>query len=125
MNLREGLYRRNGKKVYIKQPEYNELKFVQELWGDKDTMKDIGGVFNFSENKWEMFYKKMVAPTDGKNFYCLTLRTASPAAPLYPVPRRCASLTAIASFITSTMKRAEGRRVRSAIEPRFFSSLAR
>lgn len=71
MNLREGLYRRNGKKVYIKQPEYNELKFVQELWGDKDTMKDIGGVFNFSENKWEMFYKKMVAPTDGKNFYCL------------------------------------------------------
>lgn len=71
MKLREGLYRRNGKKVYIKQPEYDELKFVQELWSHKETMKDIGGVFNFSQNKWEMFYKKMVNPTDGKNFYCL------------------------------------------------------
>lgn len=71
MKLREGLYRRNGKKVYIKQPEYNELTFVKDLWGHKETMKDIGGVFNFTEEKWDMFYKKMVSPTDGKNFYCL------------------------------------------------------
>lgn len=71
MDRRETLYRRNGKNVYIKQPEYEELEFVRELWADRDTMKDIGGVFDFSENKWEMFYKKMVLPTDGNNFYCL------------------------------------------------------
>lgn len=71
MKLRDGLYRRNGKKVYIKQPEYNELEFVKELWSHKQTMKDIGGVFYFTEEKWDMFYKKMVNPTDGKNFYCL------------------------------------------------------
>lgn len=71
MKLRDGLYRRNGKKVYIKQPEYNELSFVKELWAHKQTMKDIGGVFYFTEEKWDMFYKKMVNPTDGKNFYCL------------------------------------------------------
>ena len=41
------------------------------------------------------------------------------------IPRRLASLTAMCSFITSITKSAEGRRVRSAIEPRFFSSLAR
>lgn len=68
---REGLYRRNGKKVYIKQPEYSEMAYVSELWGDKDTMEGIGGVFNFSSEKWDPFYKKMVSPSDGKNFYCL------------------------------------------------------
>ena len=40
------------------------------------------------------------------------------------IPRRLASFTAMFSFITSTTKRALGRRVRSAIEPRFFSSFA-
>lgn len=64
-------FRRNGKNVYIKQPEYKDLAFVSRLWSDEETMKDIGGVFNFSEEKWEMFYKKMVFPTDGKNFFCL------------------------------------------------------
>ncbi|MBE6048976.1 MAG: GNAT family N-acetyltransferase [Clostridium sp.] len=66
-----GTYRRNGKNIYIKQPDYNELSFVSRLWSDEETMKDVGGVFNFPESKWEMFYKKMVYPTDGKNFYCL------------------------------------------------------
>ena len=41
------------------------------------------------------------------------------------MPRRLASLTAMFSFITSTTKSAEGRRLRSAMLPRFFSSLAR
>lgn len=66
-----GTYRRNGKNVYIKQPEYKDLSFVSKLWSDEETMKDVGGVFHFPESKWEMFYKKMVYPTDGKNFYCL------------------------------------------------------
>ncbi|WP_297639388.1 GNAT family N-acetyltransferase [uncultured Clostridium sp.] len=68
---KEGLYRRNGKKVYIKQPEYSEMAYVSELWGDRETMEGIGGVFNFSTEKWNPFYKKMVNPSDGKNFYCL------------------------------------------------------
>ncbi|WP_252230140.1 GNAT family N-acetyltransferase [Clostridium sp. ZBS15] len=65
------LYRRNGKLVYIKQPEYEELAFTSKLWDDEETMKDIGGVYKFTESKWESFYKKMVSPTDGRNFYCL------------------------------------------------------
>lgn len=67
----KGRYRRNGKDVYIKQPEFEELEFVSKLWGDEETMKDIGGTFNFSKEKWSNFYKKMIYPTDGKNFYCL------------------------------------------------------
>lgn len=66
-----GTYRRNGKNIYIKQPEYKDFSFVSKLWSDEETMKDVGGVYHFPESKWEMFYKKMVYPTDGKNFYCL------------------------------------------------------
>lgn len=66
-----GLYRRDGKLVYIKQPEVNELNFIKELWSDYETMKDVGGTFELPEEKWELFYKKMISPTDGKNFYCL------------------------------------------------------
>ncbi|MGL4771968.1 MAG: GNAT family N-acetyltransferase [Clostridium sp.] len=73
------LYRRNGKNIYIKQPEFYELSYVSKLWSDEETMKDIGGVFNFPEEKWTMFYKKMVQPTDGKNFYCLVYTTRDKA----------------------------------------------
>jgi RimJ/RimL family protein N-acetyltransferase/putative intracellular protease/amidase len=65
------LYRRDGNLVYIKQPRFEELNYVKKLWCDYETMKEIGGVFSFQEDKWASFYKKMVMPTDGKNFYCL------------------------------------------------------
>lgn len=67
----KGNYRRNGKEIYIKQPDYKDLAFVTKLWADEETMKDIGGAYNIPESKLDMFYKKMVYPTDGKNFYCL------------------------------------------------------
>lgn len=71
MDKVSNLYRRNGKSVYIKQPEFEELDFVSKLWSDEETMAEIGGAYVFPREKWEMFYKKMVQPTDGKNFYCL------------------------------------------------------
>ncbi|MBU5487158.1 GNAT family N-acetyltransferase [Clostridium sp. MSJ-8] len=64
-------YRRNGKKIYIKQPELSEMEFVSKLWSDEDTMRDIGGVYDISEEKWERFYNSMIKAEDKKNFYCL------------------------------------------------------
>ena len=64
------LYRRNGKKVYIKQPTFEELELTSRLWNDPVTMNEVGGVYSFPKAKWDMFYKKMISPTDGKNFYC-------------------------------------------------------
>lgn len=64
-------YRRNGKKIYIKQPELSEMEFVSKLWSDEDTMRDIGGVYDISEKKWEKFYNSMIKANDKKNFYCL------------------------------------------------------
>ncbi|GAA0084618.1 hypothetical protein UT300007_10570 [Clostridium sp. CTA-7] len=34
-------------------------------------MVEAGGTYSFPREKWEMFYNKMVQPSDGKNFYCL------------------------------------------------------
>ncbi len=71
MNKNLNLYRRNGQLVYIKSPEFNELSFVKDLWADKRNMDDLGEGYFFPKDKWDMFYKKMINPTDGKNFYCL------------------------------------------------------
>lgn len=65
------LYKSLGKKVYIKQPEWKELGFVEWLWADKDTMKDVGGTVEFNESRRVGWYQRMVQPTDGTNFYCL------------------------------------------------------
>lgn len=71
MECKSNGYKRTGKLVYIKKPEFDELDYTKELWSDYNTMKDIGGVYDFSEKNKNTFYKKMVSPTDGKNFYCL------------------------------------------------------
>ena len=74
--MREGIIvinniRRDGKLIYIKQPDFDELDYVSELWSDEETMKDVGGVIFFPKEKREAWYIKMVDPSDGKNFYCL------------------------------------------------------
>ena len=65
------LYRREGSLVYIKQPEFNELDYIVKLWDDFSNLKDLKEPCEFPKDKWELFYRKMVFPSDGKNFYCL------------------------------------------------------
>jgi RimJ/RimL family protein N-acetyltransferase len=64
-------FRKDGKSVYIKQPEFGELDYVEELWSDEETMKDVGGIIPFPIERRKPWYEKMVCPTDEKNFYCL------------------------------------------------------
>ena len=64
-------FKKCGRLVYIKKPEFNELDYVTSLWADEKTMKDVGGAVVFSSDRKPGWYKKMVNPTDGKNFYCL------------------------------------------------------
>jgi RimJ/RimL family protein N-acetyltransferase len=64
-------FKRKGNLVYIKQPDFKELDYVAELWWDEETMRDVGGVIPFPLERREAWYRKMVNPTDGKNFYCL------------------------------------------------------
>ncbi|MFD3157727.1 GNAT family N-acetyltransferase [Haloimpatiens sp. FM7330] len=64
-------FKSQGNLIYIKQPEFCELFYVKKLWSDKETMNDVGGPIDFPEKRWECWYKRMVRPGDGKNFYCL------------------------------------------------------
>ncbi|MDZ5252912.1 GNAT family N-acetyltransferase [Clostridium sp. LIBA-8841] len=64
-------YRREGRKVYIRTPYLEELSYTERLWGDMDSMTDVGKIISFPRYKWDSFYKKMVSPTDGRNLYCL------------------------------------------------------
>lgn len=71
MEHKKEAYKRSGNLVHIKKPTFEELEYTKKLWSDYDTMKDIGGVFELNERRKQTFYKKMVNPTDGKNFYCI------------------------------------------------------
>jgi|GEM_PF-590035 len=64
-------FKKWGSLIYIKQPSIEELDYVAKLWNDEKTMKDVGGVINFPLEKRDAWYRKMVQPSDGKNFYCL------------------------------------------------------
>jgi hypothetical protein len=64
-------FKRKGNLVCLRQPDFNELDYVAKLWSDDETMRDVGGVISFPLERREAWYKRMVNPTDGKNFYCL------------------------------------------------------
>ncbi len=58
-----------GSLVYIKEPTFEELDYVETLWSDIDTTKDLGGPFQLRDR--EAFYKKMVFPGNNLNKYFL------------------------------------------------------
>jgi RimJ/RimL family protein N-acetyltransferase len=57
--------------IFLKQPKFDELDYVAWLWSDEETMASVGGIFDFPENKRSDWYRQMVVPGDGRNFYCL------------------------------------------------------
>ncbi len=60
-----------GDNLYIRPPKYEEIAYINKLWSDIDTTAEIGGPYFLSEEKALPWFRKMVEPTDGKNFYCL------------------------------------------------------
>ncbi|MGL4730012.1 MAG: GNAT family N-acetyltransferase [Clostridium sp.] len=62
---------KKGNLVYIKKPDYEDIEYIKKLWTDEDTMKDVGGIIICDDKKWDNWYKRMVYPGNGKNFYCL------------------------------------------------------
>lgn len=63
--------KRQCKSIYIKQPMLNELDYVQRLWADELTTKEIGGPFILNDEDKEKFYNKMVNSPDNTAFYCV------------------------------------------------------
>jgi hypothetical protein len=57
--------------VYLKQPAFHELDFVQWLWADHETMQDVGGPVALEDHRKAAWYEKVVQPAGGRHFYCL------------------------------------------------------
>ncbi|MEG2289022.1 MAG: GNAT family N-acetyltransferase [Clostridium sp.] len=64
-----------GDLVYIKEPEYEELDYVEKLWGDVKTTGEIGGPFKLKDR--DGFFERMVSPGDGLNKYFLIYNKSS------------------------------------------------
>lgn len=62
---------KEGKLIYLKSPDFNELDEVAKLWSDEATMKEVGGAVVFKKERYQDWYQRMINPGDGKNHYCL------------------------------------------------------
>lgn len=60
-----------GKKVYLRPPTYKELVYIKWLWSDPDTMKEVGGPIELSDDEADKWYSRMINPGNDRNFYCL------------------------------------------------------
>lgn len=49
-----------GDKVYIRQPYFSEIRYIQLLWGDKATMEAVGGPIELTDEKAEQWFKRMI-----------------------------------------------------------------
>ncbi len=61
-----------GRKLYLRPPKRSELEYIRRLWSDPDTMKEVGGpVTDFSNEKAEKWFARMVQPGRRTDCYCL------------------------------------------------------
>lgn len=60
-----------GDKIFLRPPKKGELKYIQSLWEDPDTMKEVGGVYPYSDYEIEKWYNNIVDPGSNNHFYCL------------------------------------------------------
>lgn len=60
-----------GTNIYLRQPKYDELKYIKLLWMDEKTMKEVGGSISLSDEQAEKWYRRMVSPGSETDYYCL------------------------------------------------------
>ncbi len=60
-----------GKNIYLRPPGYDELEYIQWLWMDEETMKEVGGSISLSDEQIEEWYRRMVSPGSETDYYCL------------------------------------------------------
>ena len=64
-----------GTIVYLRLPNHSELKYIQWLWSDPETMKEVGGPICFSNEQAEKWFAKKISPGKGTDCYCLIFNT--------------------------------------------------
>jgi len=64
-------------RIYLKKPSFEELKYVQYLWSDEATMKEVGGIHELKECDFNSFFERNVISKDNKNAYFLIYESIS------------------------------------------------
>jgi len=57
--------------VILKKPEWNDVKFIQWLWSDPETMIPVGGPIILDYQKAKLWYEKMISPGSQTDNYRL------------------------------------------------------
>ncbi len=60
-----------GESIYFRRPLKDELIFIKKMWGDEDTMKEVGGPISMNQDKHLEWFKMRVDPGFDGGFYCL------------------------------------------------------
>ena len=59
--------------VCLRPPGREDLPYIQKLWADPDTMKDVGGPIVIDEEKARRWFEKMVNPGSDRDRYFLII----------------------------------------------------
>jgi len=60
-------------RIKLKKPEWNDIKFIQWLWSDPETMKPVGGPIILDDQKAKVWFERMIAPGRHTDSYRLIL----------------------------------------------------
>lgn len=49
METINGLIKKLGDRIYLREPSFEELDYVKKLWADEKTMAEVGGPFKLKD----------------------------------------------------------------------------
>ena len=63
-----------GKRVILRHPLFDELKFINELWTDSSTMEAVGGIVQWDMTRLKAWYRERIDPGGFSDCYFLIFK---------------------------------------------------
>lgn len=60
-----------GERIYLRPPRWEEMRFIQWLWNDAETMKPVGGSVELNDEGAKDWYARWIAPGRPTAYYYL------------------------------------------------------
>ena len=57
--------------IVLVEPRITDWPYVKAIWEDPETMQDVGGIQELSEDRYESWFKKVIVDEKQKNKYYL------------------------------------------------------
>ncbi len=62
-----------GKRIQLRPPRPEEMKFIRRLWNDAETMKPVGGAFDLTDQQAHEWFTRKINPGRPEDCYLLIL----------------------------------------------------